>query len=189
MQKGLAPILIVLLIALGIGGYFIYSNESNHRSQTIQPSPRSIDETMNWKTYTSKNEPFTFKYPNNWVLREDPPNADMKTVVVQTGPFDDNYQSVLVSVINNPNNLSIEDYVKEGLTDSSLFTFTFTDIIIGGFHGKHTPLVSGGTHDDEGAFVKKENKIYEIRWPGWRGKNINSPDIYNQILSTFKFTQ
>ena len=37
-QKGFVPILIVILIALGIGGYLIYTNYSNNRTETAQPS-------------------------------------------------------------------------------------------------------------------------------------------------------
>ncbi len=39
-QKGLAPILIVVLIALALGGYFIYQKQIS-LTPTIQPSPTS----------------------------------------------------------------------------------------------------------------------------------------------------
>lgn len=39
-EKGIAPILIVLLITLGIGGYILYQNQTKITSQPIvQPSP------------------------------------------------------------------------------------------------------------------------------------------------------
>lgn len=71
-QKGIAPILIVIIISVAVGGYLIYSNYSNNRTKTttvpqqsIQPSP-SADETTNWKTYTNKY--LTFEYPASWNL-------------------------------------------------------------------------------------------------------------------------
>lgn len=61
-QKGLAPILIVFLIALAVGGYLIYSNYSNNRTkfpptqqQITQPSP-SVDVCTDKKTYRSLEE-------------------------------------------------------------------------------------------------------------------------------------
>lgn len=45
-QKGLAPIIIVVLIALGIGGYLIYQNQGKITSQSVvQPSPTSQETT------------------------------------------------------------------------------------------------------------------------------------------------
>lgn len=41
-QKGLAPILIVLILAALVGGYFVYQNQSKSTpptQQTVQPTP------------------------------------------------------------------------------------------------------------------------------------------------------
>lgn len=42
MQKGFAPILIVLLIALGIGGYLIYTNYSNNQTKPVSNSKATV---------------------------------------------------------------------------------------------------------------------------------------------------
>lgn len=71
-QKGFAPILIVLLIALAIGGYLTYQKQIKS-TPLPQPSPSSIttsvasssDETTNWKTYTNDMFNFSFKYPGD----------------------------------------------------------------------------------------------------------------------------
>ncbi|MBI2330309.1 hypothetical protein HYU94_02885 [Candidatus Daviesbacteria bacterium] len=66
-QKGLAPILIILLIALAVGGYLLYQKQLNPSWNDYklfpisQPSPSPVTspvasssaETANWKTYTS----------------------------------------------------------------------------------------------------------------------------------------
>ena len=66
-QKGLAPILIVLILAVAlIGGYLIYQNQPKSISSpqpTTQSSPTS-DETVNWETYT--DEFYQFNYPTHW---------------------------------------------------------------------------------------------------------------------------
>lgn len=42
-QKGLAPILIVILIAVALGGYLLYSNYSNNRTKInpLQPTTQA----------------------------------------------------------------------------------------------------------------------------------------------------
>lgn len=78
-QKGLAPILIVLILAATlVGGYFIYQRQAvpkpYHPAPTaapeIKPSPTS-DETVNWKTYTNSMYGFAFQYPPNLMPNED----------------------------------------------------------------------------------------------------------------------
>lgn len=85
-QKGFAPILIVLLIAVvGIGGYLIYTNYSNDRSNQTKSSPTPVvttqtpqstpsttpaDETANWKTYTNTKLKLEFKYPTSWIIKD-----------------------------------------------------------------------------------------------------------------------
>ena len=106
MQKGLTPILIVLVITiLGIGGYFVYTtNYSNNRTKTAQyvqttPAPTS-DPMANWKTYTIQKYGIFFKYPSDWKF-EDKTNLDLSRYkqeisfenkpVGQNAPFDDSF--------------------------------------------------------------------------------------------------
>ena len=66
-QKGLAPILIVLLIVLVIGGILLYQKASlrqGSEGQAVQPSPSPVDETANWKTYRNTLLGYEFKYPD-----------------------------------------------------------------------------------------------------------------------------
>lgn len=86
-SEGFTPILIVILIAAAVGGYFVYttnySNNQTKHAQNVQitqtpaptttlestssatsPAPNGAGETANWKTYAHSN--FTFKYPDNW---------------------------------------------------------------------------------------------------------------------------
>lgn len=73
MQKGLAPILIVLILAiLGIGGYFVYTSLRGFGeagdvaispSPTPQPSPSSADTDESARNISSKINGFPI-YPN-----------------------------------------------------------------------------------------------------------------------------
>lgn len=77
-QKGFAPILMVLLVALSLAGYLIYQKQTSPRvtSQSptqstpsptadARPAPTGAGETANWKTYNSLCG-FTIKYPEEW---------------------------------------------------------------------------------------------------------------------------
>lgn len=74
-QKGLTPIVIILLIALVIGGYLLYSGKISLDQKTgIQTTTQSpfTDETASWKTFTTSgiDAGLTLKYPSNWVIVE-----------------------------------------------------------------------------------------------------------------------
>lgn len=91
MQKGFAPILIILLIGIAlaaIGGayYFgtlkstplqpIASSTPTSASQTPQATPKSTsnpsqnpaDETANWKTHNDTD--YNFQYPSDWNVKK-----------------------------------------------------------------------------------------------------------------------
>lgn len=83
MQKGFAPILIVLLLAIiSVGGLLMYWNQTKSTNtiqqitqtpaptftttaiQTASSSTSLSDETANWKTYIDDKYGFTFRYPS-----------------------------------------------------------------------------------------------------------------------------
>lgn len=76
-QKGLASLLIILLITVAVGGYLMYQNqksilEPQQISQPIfAPTPSSKSSSFmditNWKTYNSEEKIFSFKYPAEWI--------------------------------------------------------------------------------------------------------------------------
>lgn len=67
-QKGLAPILIVFLIALAAGGVLYYQKSSPRQGYVGQAKPvtqtTKVDETANWKTYTSEKFGYQLKHPD-----------------------------------------------------------------------------------------------------------------------------
>lgn len=119
-QRGFAPILIVLLIALGIGGYFVYKNYSNNQTkvtppqQISQPStslvsaspvPSDTGEAANWKVYTNIKYGYSFKYPPKLTSIEISPDK----------------RDAVVSIAGRPEGSTREGYYR-GLFDISSFT-------------------------------------------------------------------
>lgn len=96
-QKDLSPILIIVLITLiALGGYAVWQNQTKSTPQsTIQPSPTPAEETVyteatesaNWKTYTSEDKSFSFKYPPEWIY-------EIKETILEVG--DKKYNAHLI---------------------------------------------------------------------------------------------
>lgn len=184
-QKGLTPLVIIILIAFTFGGYLLFRKQFkpaaapqkiSQPSQTLAVS----DATANWKKYTNTSFGFSFKYPKDWKLEGD---GIANELSVFGDPYNKNdYQLVFVKVVDNSKNLSIEDYVQK--FRSSMKT-DYKEITVGNEKGKQA-ILSGQCGGDNNIFVKKNGRIYEIQWPKCRGKDVNSK-IFDTILSTFKF--
>ncbi len=81
-QKGLTPILIILILAVTLlGGYLMYQ-------KYFAPPPQIQYDISEWKTYTNQQFAFSVKYPPNLILKEEPElnrfnfwDADADTVI------------------------------------------------------------------------------------------------------------
>lgn len=73
-QKGFTPIIILVILALVVGGYFAYQNVQLKKSATQnQPTPAPLvspsstpDATANWKIFSDEQNGIEFKYPQTW---------------------------------------------------------------------------------------------------------------------------
>ncbi len=202
MQKGFAPILIILLIALAVGGYSIYSNYLNNQTKptpqptthsTPQPSPSPADEIANWKTYTNTKYGFSLKYPPTYIL--------------------------LDSGVGTPCIVSSQDKLNNSLSQGICINVSLADIYTN-YEQASMLLIQNYEKDNTGKIpqhkIEEPDKITIIKGPysfpeaklenvyerttywkykggavtaGYHNVNKNEADIYDQILSTFKFTQ
>lgn len=130
-QKGLAPILIVLIlagaVALAFGAYYLGTKRSETLQQRVdkqnpvifpsqppQLTPK-IDETDNWKTYTSRFG-FEFKYPSALGDLED--NGGRKIFIGNSKISGCTEGEVIeLNVIDNPKLLPINEFLNEYYKD------------------------------------------------------------------------
>ena len=70
-QKGSAIVWVLVVIVVILGGYIFLSKKSNIPSSYQSPSPTPINETANWKTYTSSSQNIIFSYPSSWRVKDD----------------------------------------------------------------------------------------------------------------------
>lgn len=69
-QKGFAPIIIIVLITLGIAGYFGYRQFKPTINKFLSSLSPTSDPTTNWKTYTNEELGFSIQYPDDLVVKE-----------------------------------------------------------------------------------------------------------------------
>jgi len=194
-QKGFGVIYIlvgVLILAVVTGGAYYLGKSTAPKpsipvvSQTPQPTassqvtpsptPYSI---TSWKTYTSSS--YSLKYPANLYIHE----------------YNDDYQDLVIGDIPNPQmrgSLTPKVYLTVGFYNQSMpKSFPYTngsdknDTIMPyptngytGIRGKQTSPLGLG----EAVYLQNPNGGYAVL-----SLQIGDINIFNQILSTFKFTQ
>ncbi|KKT75484.1 MAG: hypothetical protein UX31_C0042G0002 [Candidatus Nomurabacteria bacterium GW2011_GWA1_46_11] len=184
---------LVLLVAVGGAYYLGKSSPSPTLPQpaTSTPAPLVVDPTANWKMYTNTKYGYGIKYPPRWVLmgpdqeaktsnftsiRESAKTYPLHDIAIQSyGPSTDKdieqFKQLTVSWVwkDKPSQKSIlvngvEAWVKEGLMN-------FSD---GKLYWRKYILVQG------------KNNLIEVSW--WDSSDRSQETTFNQILSTFKFT-
>lgn len=210
-QKG-NVILIVLLIATLIGGYFVYTNyklpifdRTNNRTKVSlsTPAPTS-DPTANWKVYTSIDYGYTFKYPSDLNLidyQEKPYNrigVQLNTCPQKgTDAFCGYNLHVSISVNNQTNSprISVDQAVnqqRESNKEVCLPQTKYSDVTPTTIAGKpaKTYSISVCYGNSKAFFVSDGNNVFVIS----QGYSDNEAELKykqlnDQILSTFQFAQ
>lgn len=189
-QKGFIPILIVLLIAATIGGYFIFTNYSNlsrvksrdnrtkPAQQTIPPS--STDEIANWKTYTDSNLQLTFKHPSDWSITKIDNGLQLKS----------GSKNIEIVHLSSPPivGLALNDWYQSLTLPKTLYDGASKIVdkqskTIGGINGIQLTEEFHTTRDIIIYLPKSSASVFRIII-----SSSENPTI-QQILSTFKFTQ
>ncbi|MDO8570435.1 MAG: PsbP-related protein [Candidatus Daviesbacteria bacterium] len=190
-SKGFAPILIIILIALAVGGYLLYQKQVKPVATpqpviqptsvpTISPSATDSAETANWKTYTNSKYGFSFKYPQDYAIKEESER------VFYIKNKENNVFALWI--YDNPNNLSLKDYESKNTNEKTGFgpfvyypnaeSVKFQNLDAYYTNEEITCLSKCGSY----IWITKD-KIYKLT-----GSSKNKPDqILDEILSTFRF--
>lgn len=209
-QKGQIQILIGILILVIVAGGAYFLGKSNVKpstpvvSQTSQPTPSltpdaspaptGARETANWKTYTDSANGFLFKYPNNWN------QVEMATHQIAISPsipqpFDPSkvfsLSGILITVTSdNDKILDSTQYVNQMVIPVNTYSknakitqklSNIDGVIVEGITGAASGQPSGPS-----AYITKGTKIMRIDLDSTGIENAR--DVFDKILSTFKFT-
>jgi hypothetical protein len=200
-QKGFAPIIILILLVL-VGGAYYFGITKNKTVPSlvvpVQPSSSPVaqpiaDPTANWKTYTNKEYGFTVKYPSDAKLRiSQSESSDRMLVVAFDSPnaiFDHLFKSggysFEISMQTQKNFNTLDEYLsfqKEHSMYENILPKTYNNVI--GYLFKNDKGYSGLNFIYQGFVAKNNDLFYTINY--FTDEDL---DMFNQILSTFKFTQ
>jgi len=204
-------IFIAVLTVIGIVGYVLGSRKNqtvNQQTITIsptvsQPSPTATpDETANWKTYTNKKYNYSVAYPSTWILREEP-NVSFSSPINESTANGTliNGGTIVIFVDNNRafTNKSLTtidalyDFYKNVYSNKSQTDFIVTDrkyITVSGEPALRYIAEAPGLADGTmvGTMVVYKNDIYRIDVNYGKNNKQEVIELFDQILSTFKFT-
>lgn len=206
-QKGFAPILIIFLVLIAIGGAYYFGTKRGNVFPTPTQTPTSIttstptqitptvkptaDPTANWKTYANSSYSYQIKYPSDWsVIREDKDKPAFKTIVQLTpNNSTNNLPSVVVVIEQNT-----FDTVYNGLKEiSERYKGTFKQFTVNNLitNANKAEFITGaGDSDYNIQVIFEKNKLaYNIEFLSNNPPDPNEIKLFDQILSTFKFTQ
>lgn len=141
----LIPLIVTIFLTVLVVGYWagtkkvIAPRVSPSVSPQITPYPTPTpDPTANWKTYVDSKNNFSIKYPSAWYAT---PSKDSLSVSFSSreSSYDGVSDNVGLQFIDNPTNLTLDEYVEKeikresvNLNDNSIIK---TPILIGNING------------------------------------------------------
>ncbi len=203
MQKGFATILLIsVIVVIIIGGAFYFLKKPFSPTPIIpvvktqqQPTPTSVDETANWKTFASPTGHFSIKYPpelNEMHIGDSATYSEQVTIGKNvTGITEQNNASISIQVQKNngPNGPAPIQNAKDYL-QNSLKSYQGGP---GFISGKIDPFKLNGKVAYKLSFRFKPNNVDAISIAADYKDSVfiiigKETTDFDQILATFKFT-
>jgi len=186
--------------------YIQYSSRSQiSQVDTPTPTPSPTEtpaegDTANWKTYTNSTIGVEFKYPPDWKITTSPNNSKMVLIVSSTVPTD---KFGVPSDENSPGYIRVIYYVCEELsTKKNVPCDTFDQLTANTRYDLQSKTIKETTvtvSGKQGAQISGVSKYGGFRkftfFPAGQFQqslityHTDTETIYDQILSTFKFTK
>lgn len=202
-------VLIVTGIAIlsSTATYFVVQSQSKKQAPPPQvtqaiPTP-TPDPTANWKTYANKIYNYSLKYPDTLQIREGTGSDHVYIEPIEKTGIDQFQYSYYLSYYVNPNKLPIKDVVTHDISDELKKYIQFTK----GALGNYTVYTTDTMPSQSGSLCKfitaDESRYVALCFSPYNSKLLTKEQgtiqeqnelkdtikFFNQILSTFKFTE
>lgn len=198
-------VLFLLAVLFGGGGYYaIMMYQSQQVDKLVPPLPPEVTaspepvivETANWKTYSNADFKYSFNCPNDWEISEknDVRGSVLHTVMCQETNSQGWSGSFEIRISDNPHGFDLnqfaQEYKQESATGANLIA-EISDTSLAGFPAKKFRVFAFDRSLAQIIGIRN-NLIYTIEFDD---ENPNDPEFtrhqlqYEQILSTFQFTQ
>ena len=179
--------IIVLVILAIIGGVFYFSSprksSSNKVAQNQVNQTNNSSATANWKTYQNKELGFEFKYPGKWYIYNEQSKIFIQPDKEEKSNIPGPHAQALELSISATHNKTLSQVVEERKAKNTSIKYRQSETTIG--RQKAIQLISICEGVGCGApewFVIKDGFLYYFN------SNLGYSNVFNQILSTFKFT-
>ena len=192
-KQGLAPLIWVIIAAFVLGGgYWLYT-ELTYRTDEDMYVPAAQDtvtggleaETADWKTYTNEKYGFEFQYPSSWMVQEGLEHTGVVMGIYNPGtpeePEKTGVSAINIAYVSNPSGLTGRAWFEANV-------FKTERQIIG------EPVVDGvpalktletGMNEVNVVYAGKGHSLFSISMIANQTYN----DVFEHVLSTFKFTK
>lgn len=149
--------------------------------------------TSNWKTYTNTEYGFSFKYPNDWLLENSTEFIEIKSPDFQQNEKNfleqEAKQGAFISIhptaLDQLPNITEGQLLKGNDTTEDRTASNVKQLFVGGRPAIKYDFKAQSGFLGSTALVESESKMYNLRIVY---KSVFYKDIFDQILSTFKFT-
>jgi len=195
-------LIIVILALIVIGETFYLVREEEKISEIKFPEKVVKDETLNWKTYRNEEYGFEIKYPTNWsVKKEGLGSVVSEFVTKQIEPLaqikfvssEDPAKTVSIIISNNSKGYSLEAWIRIYQETSPVgpsFLGQVDEFTIDENKGIKGWFGCCMTYKQT-VFLTKGNKTYQIEGGirDLKTGTYNYEEVFNQMLSTFRFLE
>ena len=184
---------------------------ATQKQQVSVVSPTISNPTANWKTYTNTVYGFSIKYPTDWRLVNEPIPTGNNSLLditftpdpVTNGPGGGMLSGIYVSIGTNTKMETLTNYVNNDVVQSTLAYEEKFKSNSGSNPGGFSPITQkaltidsmpaiqinglpGAGNPGPSIFFIKNNNIFTLYWE--KTLQPNDDQLFNQILSAFKFT-